>query len=127
MFRPKLFVSWIFVALIAFSATMALPSGARADEDDQERARQAMLAGDVRPLSELLGRLETMYEGDVIEVELEDAEDDMRGPDGQLIFVYEIKILTPQGNLVKLEFNAKNLELLTVYGHDSEKARKSDD
>ena len=126
MVRPKTFVSFCLpIALFALATVLLAPSVALADEADQERARQAMLAGDVRPLSELLGRLETMYEGDVIEVELEDA--DFTGPNGDVIFLYEIKILTPQGNLVKLKFDAKNLELLTVDGHDSEKARKNDD
>lgn len=115
-------------ALFAVMAVVALaaPLDARADNEDQERARQAMLSGDVRPLSELLEVVESTYAGDIIEVELEEDDDGAWvAPDGGAFFLYEIKLLTPQGNLVKLEYNAKNLELLTVDGHDSERALKN--
>lgn len=115
-----------FIVLSALFATA--PMDARADNEDQERARQAMLSGEVRPLSELLERVESTYAGDIIEVELEEDDDGAwLGPDGGAVFLYEIKLLTPQGNLVKLEYNAKNLELLTVDGHDSESALKDSD
>ncbi len=112
-------------AIKAFAMLLAPSLPAWADGDDQERARQAMLAGEVRPLTDLLFQVESMYEGEVIEVELEEDESGAwSGADGKPILLYEIKLLTPQGNLVKLEFDAKSLELLTVDGHDSESARK---
>lgn len=116
------------ITVLALALLLAAPVDARADGDDQERARKAMLSGDVRPLTELLVHIESMYAGDVIEVELE-ADDDgaWLGAKGDPILLYEIKLLTPQGNLVKLEFDAKTLELLTVDGHDSESARKDQD
>lgn len=113
------------IPVLALAMLLAAPMTARADSDDQERAREAMLAGDVRPLTELLAHVESMYAGEVIEVELEEDEIDARfGSKGKTVLLYEIKLLTPQGNLVKLKFDAKNLELLTVDGHDSESARK---
>lgn len=119
--------SWM--AGFALLSVLALtPTATWADKDDQERARQAMLSGSVRPLSELLARVESLYEGTVIEVELEDDESGRTvGPDGALALLYEIKLLTPQGNVVKLEFDALSLELLTVDGNDSERARKEKD
>lgn len=116
------------LAPMAFAVWAALPLTAQADSDDQERARAAMLAGEVRPLTELLARVESLYEGEIIEVELEEDDDGAWiSGDGDPMLLYEIKLLTPQGNLVKLEFNAKNLELLTVDGHDSDSARKASD
>ena len=114
-----------FVALMVF---LALPAAVRADTDDQDRARKAMLSGEVQPLSDLLAHVEKMYAGEIIEVELEESDDGVwLNADGTPVFLYEIKLLTPQGNLVKLEFDAKSLELLTVDGHDSESARKKVD
>ena len=127
MAQAQPFIRYTMIVLLA-GVLLALPNGARADGDDQERARQAMLAGEVRPLTELLAHVESMYEGDIIEVELEsDDNGAWYETKGEPLFLYEIKLLTPQGNLVKLKFDAKNLELLTVDGHDSEKARKNDD
>lgn len=109
----------------AFAMLAALPLSAQADSDDQERARKAMLSGEVRPLTELLAHVESMYEGEIIKVELEEDDDGAWfGSNGQAMLLYEIKLLTPQGNLVKLEFDAESLELLTVDGHDSDSARK---
>lgn len=118
------------LAALAFMMLAAAPLSAQADSDDQDRARKAMLAGKVRPLIELIVHVESMYEGEIIEVELEEDDDGAWfGANGEAMMLYEIKLLTPQGNLVKLEFNAESLELLTVDGHDSDSALKdtSDD
>lgn len=115
----------ILIASAIATAVWLAPLKVYADDDDQERARAAMLSGEVRPLRDLLAVIETLYEGEIIEVELEDDEDGLWTIDGQdPIFLYEIKLLTPQGNVMKLEFDARTLDLLTVDGHDSERARK---
>ena len=114
------------VALMALAimTMMASLAPARADDDDQKVAREALLEGKIRPLSELLEKVETMYSGQVLEVELESEDFDNNYDDE--ILIYEIKLLTPQGNVVKLKFDAKNLELLVTDGHDLYKARKHD-
>jgi len=116
------------LAAVLCAAALALPDPARADANDQARAREAMLSGEVAPLSELLARVESLYAGEIIEVEMEEDEELQWTPEGQTpILLYDIKLLTPQGNLVKLKFEARGLELLTVDGHDSERARKRKD
>jgi len=113
------------LAAVAFAMLAMAPLSAQADSDDQDRARKAMLSGKVRPLTELIAHVESMYEGEIIKVELEEDDDGAwYGSDGDAMMLYEIKLLTPQGNLVKLEFDAESLELLTVDGHDSDSARK---
>lgn len=115
----------LMLTAFAFAMLAAIPLSAQADFDDQDRAREAMLSGKVRPLVELIVHVESMYEGEIIEVELEEDDDGAWfGSDGEAMMLYEIKLLTPQGNLVKLEFDAESLELLTVDGHDSDSARK---
>lgn len=113
------------LAALVFAMLAAAPLSVLADSDDQDRARRAMLSGKVRPLTELLAHVESMYEGEIIKVELEEDDDGAWfGSNGDAMMLYEIKLLTPQGNLVKLEFDAESLELLTVDGHDSDSARK---
>jgi uncharacterized membrane protein YkoI len=112
------------VAFLAFAGFLFLaPDVAKADDDD-ERARAALRAGDVVPLVQVLSKVESLYEGDVLEVELEDEDDDRRDGGTSAGFVYEIKLLTPQGNVLKLELDAKTLEVLKVKGRGAERARR---
>ena len=115
----------VILAVMAFGiwALLGTVNPVMADDDDQEVAREALAKGLIKPLSHLLEKIEATYSGQVLEVELES--EDMEGYDGaNEIMIYEIKLLTPQGNVVKLKFNAKNLELLVTDGHDLDKARK---
>ncbi|PCI38604.1 MAG: hypothetical protein COB46_10945 [Rhodospirillaceae bacterium] len=91
-----------------------------ADEDKQDMARKAVLAGEVAPLSELLGIVEKDYKGDIVKIELEDEDaDEWGGSERGKIFIYEIKILTTDGNLVKLKYDAKTLKLLSSNRKDN--------
>ncbi|NQU59438.1 MAG: PepSY domain-containing protein [Rhodospirillales bacterium] len=103
------------------------------DVSDHERARAAVESGDVVPLAQILEKVESMYQGSIIEVELEDeddeghqADDDNGQEDDPYLrgFIYEIKLLTPQGNLLKLEMDARNGQLIQVRGQGEEQARK---
>ena len=103
------------IAAIMMALAFAVP--AYADEDDQTRARQAMLSGNVAPLIDLLKIVEADYEGEILKVELEDEDAGKWGRQrGTVFFIYEIKVLTPNGNLVKLKYDAKSLELLKSEG-----------
>lgn len=114
----------VILAVMAFGiwALLGTANPVMADDDDQEVAREALAKGLIKPLSQLLEIIEATYSGQVLEVELES--EDMDDYGGKEILIYEIKLLTPQGNVVKLKFNAKNLELLVADGHDLDKARK---
>ena len=116
-----------FRKYIVFMVSLALPvvlsmvavRPASADEKDQVRAREALLSGEVRPLEDVLEKLETLYRGNVLDVELEDEE-----VGDQTKLVYEIKLLTPEGHILKLYFDAKSLALISADGHDIEASRK---
>ena len=103
--------------LMSLSAVVGLIFAAPvwADDDKQDLARQAVLAGEVAPLSKLLSIVEKDYTGDIVKIELED--EDARkwgGSEYGKIYIYEIKILTTDGKLVKLKYDAKTLELLAT-------------
>lgn len=79
---------------------MAPPSPA---DDDHNRARSAVVAGDILPLKKILEQLDSQRSGQVMEVKLENE----RGA-----WVYEIRLLQPDGRLVKLEVDARNGQIL---------------
>jgi hypothetical protein len=93
----------LFLAVFAFVASPAVAQERR----DHERARSALEAGQIRPLSELLTEVERRYRGRVIEAELE-------LDDGQ--WLYEIKILPPNGQLFTVELDAATGALIRSRG-----------
>jgi len=121
------------------TALLLAPGPAVRAQDDHERARAALESGQAMPLVDLLNRISRDYPGEVLDVELEhdhhgygrrhgeerggagdpgqgggrgdpgddDDDDDDRGP-----LVYEIKLRTPEGRILKLVFDAHSGALL---------------
>ncbi len=88
------------------------PPPARAQERrDHERARAALEAGEIRPLAEILAEVERRYRGRVIEADLE-------RDDGQ--WLYELKILPPNGRMFVVEIDAATGALLRSRGQVQE-------
>lgn len=92
------------VAALALSLAAVAPSWA---DDDHDRARAALQAGEVLPLGEVLTRVERDYPGQVLEVELDDHHDRL---------VYEIKLLRADGAITKLKADARSGEVLSHRG-----------
>jgi len=84
-------------------ALLAAP--ALADRDDHDRARRALEAGEILPLSYILKVAEAVRPGRVIEVELE--RDDGR-------WIYELELVTPQGRLYEMEIDAGTAIVLEI-------------
>lgn len=101
-------LSGLLCGLLAFSV---MPSVGRAD-DDQDRARQALLAGKVLPLRVVLDKVESQYPGDPVDIEFEE-------DDG--IYLYEIKLLQSAGNIIKLKVDAQSGEIIRVKGRGIER------
>jgi uncharacterized membrane protein YkoI len=76
-------------------------------DDGHDRARRALLSGEVMPLAQLLDKLRPDYPGEAISVELEEKR-------GRLI--YEIKLLGSDGRMTKLYCDAKDGAVLSVKG-----------
>ncbi|MEQ9491006.1 MAG: PepSY domain-containing protein [Alphaproteobacteria bacterium] len=79
-------------------------------DDDHDRVRRAVERGEILPLTDILKRLSKEYPGQLIEAELEDE-------DGEMI--YELVILSEDGRVYKLYYNARNGDLLKVKGRDN--------
>ncbi len=89
-------------SLVLLLCALTLPAAA-GGSDDHERARRALQAGEILPLTEVLATLEHSHPGQILEVELENE----RG-----IWIYEIKLLQEGGRVHKLEVDARSGELL---------------
>lgn len=91
--------AWWLAALLALGA-----AGARAGSDsDQDRVRDAVRSGEVMSFDALRQRLLKSHPGEVLELELEREH-------GR--WIYEIKLLQPDGRIVKLELDARSGEVL---------------
>lgn len=118
---------WLALSLApaALALTLALavvlvlaPTAARAGrEGDHDRARAAVQAGEVLPLPTLLERLQRTHPGQVLELELEREREPERGRAGQTgRWIYEVKLLRADGQLLKLEVDAATAQVLRVRG-----------
>lgn len=97
---------WGGAAACALWVAALLAPPAWADgKADHDRARQAVQAGQVLPLPTVLERLQREVPGQVLEVELEQ--------EGAL-WIYEIKLITPAGQLTKVKLDARTAEVLRV-------------
>lgn len=104
--------------LFALVAACLLVAAAYADsDDDHERARRAFEAGEIVSLSSIIDRIERDFEGELLEVELED--------EGGSGLVYEVKLLAPGGRIVELLFDAGNGELLREGGEGHERGDRA--
>jgi len=83
----------------------ALPAAQAGERGDHERARAAVQAGEVLPLSTVLERLQRTHPGQVLGLELDQE-------DGR--WIYEIKLLQADGQLLKLDIDARTAEVLTI-------------
>jgi len=87
------------------------------DGDDHDRARQAVQAGLVLPLPTVLDRLQREVPGQVLEVELELEQD-------HGLWVYEIKLLTPAGQLTKVKLDAQTARVLRIQSREGRSQRR---
>lgn len=78
-----------------------------ADEDEEITGKISAVA----PMRSLLARVHAVYPGQVLEVELE-----REKYSNEKVWVYEVKLLTNRGSVLKLEYDAVNLELLKMKG-----------
>ncbi|MGQ0729647.1 PepSY domain-containing protein [Acidovorax sp.] len=97
-------------ACVLWAAALAVPSAWASGKEDHDRARQAVQAGQVLPLPVVLDRLQREVPGQVLEVELEQERER---------WIYEIKLLTPAGQLTKVKLDARTAEVLRVRSRES--------
>jgi uncharacterized membrane protein YkoI len=93
------------LAALLIAALLLVAPTVPADEmiPDHERARSALEAGEIAPLSEILDLVQASEPGQPVEVNLEHE-------DGR--WVYEVEIVTAEGRVVRTYWDAKSKTLL---------------
>ena len=115
----------VIPTLIAVAALAGLGAAHEA-VGDHERAREAVRQGEILPLEKILARAREAFDGEMLEVELE--EEDHAPFDGRL--VYEVKMLDADGAVTELYYDARTGELLKARGHgleEHERDHEADD
>ncbi|MDA8230544.1 MAG: PepSY domain-containing protein [Magnetospirillum sp.] len=92
--------------LVAFALLFASP-GPLCAEEDHDRALRAMEAGEILPLQTILDRVQADAPGEIVGTELE--EEGGRP-------VYEIRVIAPDGRVLKLLYDARDGTLLRMRG-----------
>lgn len=95
--------AWLLHAALGLVLCLAPP--AHAHPSDHELARQALRQGKVLPLRTVLEQVEREHQGQVVKVEFEHE-------DGR--FIYEMRLLHPNGHLSKIKVDAVNGHVLSV-------------
>ncbi|MGP0593412.1 PepSY domain-containing protein [Nitrospira sp. T9] len=99
--NEKVFLPWIFGMMVGLFGFIS-----PAYPDDDIPGYQQLKA-EVVPVEQLFQKVQKEFEGIILELELE--EEDLR-------WIYEVKLLTPQGNVLKIDYDAKSMAVLTVKG-----------
>ena len=97
--------AWRRLTLAVLLAALVLPSAHAGGKADHERARAAVLAGEVLPLPTVLEQLQRTHPGQVLELELERHRER---------WIYEIKLLQPGGRLLKVVVDARTAHVLEL-------------
>lgn len=94
-------------AMVGLLAATAFPAYGQGRGHD--RAREAVRAGDIRPLSEVLASVRRAYPGTVLDVKLLD-----RGPPAN--WRYEVRVQTPEGHVIAVMVDAGTAEIAGARG-----------
>jgi uncharacterized membrane protein YkoI len=80
---------------------------------DHELAREARLRGEIQPIAAILDHVGEQTPGEVIGIELES---EQRA--GLPVWIYELKILTPDGRRLEIEVDARDGRILELEDDD---------
>lgn len=89
--------------LLVIFATFLLTLSAHAGRRDHDLARDAVRSGQALPLSDILARVRPKLQGEIVRVEFERE----RGR-----FVYEFKIISPEGQVRSVRVDAATANIL---------------
>jgi uncharacterized membrane protein YkoI len=95
--------------MLCLATLLASSAGARADDVGPDVAKRLLSEGRIRPLEDIVEAARAKVPGQMLEVELEIE-------DG--VYVYDVKVLQPNGRVVEVEADAKTGAVLKVEDDD---------
>lgn len=107
-------LSLLFLSCLLLAPAVMPVAADDGDLADHDRARAALRRGEVMPLRDIIAKAEEAFPGRLLEVELDEE-------DGRI--VYEMEMLSPDGRLIKLVYDARTGTLLSAKGAGLEKSR----
>lgn len=110
--RNSLILSVLILPLLMSGALVP----ANADSDGWRDLHKEVKEGHLLGIDEIMDWLEARYEGQILEVELEQE-------DGRI--EYEVEMIGPQGQVVEFEFDATDGKLLSIEGVNIEAMKKT--
>ena len=102
-------------AFAALACLISLTASVRAADGSHGGLREALERNELVSFKSILDWIEARYVGKVVEVELEDEHNQLN---------YEVDLLTPDGDMIEFEFNARDGKLLSISGQNIERARR---
>ncbi|MGF1701505.1 hypothetical protein L4D09_14500 [Photobacterium makurazakiensis] len=84
-------------------------------DEDHDDVMQAVQQGLIQPYSALQEVVSKQLRGRIIKVELEEDDD---------IWIYELKLIDPNNNIVKVEYEARTLSIIEIKGRALENVIK---
>lgn len=94
----------------------------RDHDSDHDRARAAREAGDIVPLQRILDTVNAQFDGVLLEVDLEFEDDHDKGH--KTGWLYEVKMRTMPGAVIKLYYDARTGALIGTRGRGVDAARR---
>lgn len=110
--RNSLLLSTLILPLLVSGAVVPV----NADSDGWRDLHKEVKEGHLVGINEIMDWLEARYDGQILEVELEQE-------DGRI--EYEVEMIGPQGQVVEFEFDATNGKLLSIEGVNIEAMKKA--
>lgn len=105
----------LMLLAVLFMAVLLTASAAAPAEPGRKSLREAVGRNEIVSLKSIMDWIEEHYEGQVVEVELENENG---------VFGYEVDLLTPSGSKIEFQFDARSGELLSISGRDIEQAKR---
>ena len=83
--------------------------------EDHSGLREALARKEIVSFETILEWIEQRYVGEIVEVELENEDHEMH---------YEVDLLSPHGDLIEFDFDARTGKVLNIEGQNIERARR---
>ncbi|MCQ1059124.1 PepSY domain-containing protein [Photobacterium sp. DNB23_23_1] len=106
-----------YILSLLFLTSSALASVELEIDEDHDDVMRAVQQGLVQPFSSLQSKVNEQLHGRIIRVELEEDDD---------IWIYELKLIGPNNNIVRVEYDAQTLTILEIKGRGLENIIKVD-